>query len=110
KQEHNIQALPALGIGTRSENPLQSIETFLKESQRTILFSVESAGRREALQELLGRINCKLEIISEWDGFLKFSPKKIGILISPLATGFMTAEYALITETELFGKQVYQER
>jgi len=110
KMEHGVTDLPSLGISTRTENPLQSIENFLQASKIPVIFSVESAGRREALQELLGRIHRRVEVINTWSEFISALPKSLGVIISPISIGFMTHEYAVITETELFGKQVYQER
>jgi len=110
KSTESVKALPVLSISVRHEKPLQALEIFLKESGVCIIFSVESAGRREALQELLEKIQCRPETMSRWSEFSTTPTKNIRMVISPIATGFMTDEYAVITETELFGKQVYQER
>jgi len=110
KKEHSVQELPLLSVNTRHEKPLQAVESFLNSYDKPILFSVESAGRREALHELLEKIHCQMEPIKTWNGFILVSGKFIGIVISPISTGFLTADYAVITETELFGKQVYQAR
>jgi len=110
----NAHPVPDISIETRQEQPLVKLKLFLTENNKyPVLFCAESAGRREALLELLRKISIQPPLVESWHQFIAESGKQSGIYItvSPIAEGFVLAEKIIvITETELFGKQVYQER
>ena len=101
---------PELTINAQAAKPLAAIDKFLSKTQDKVLFCAESAGRREALMELLGRIDIKPHQVDNLpqffdDGF------PINICIFPLEQGLsVSGKYHLITETQLFGHQVFQRR
>lgn len=101
---------PELTINAQASQPLAAIDAFLGKTQDKVLFCAESAGRREALMELLGRIDIKphqVDNLSQFfdDGF------PINICVYPLEQGLSVAgNFHLITETQLFGHQVFQRR
>ncbi len=105
------QVPPSLPIRMQAENPLTAIESFLMEHSGPILFCAESAGRREALLELLQRIRIQPEILDNWK---TFSEKKSGIAITiaPLEQGLLQTEppLAIVSESQLFGERVQQQR
>jgi transcription-repair coupling factor (superfamily II helicase) len=114
-----IQAVHDIGIEkTRHEFPLGKLKQLLEDKKDFIcLFSVESAGRREALFDLLGKIGIAPKPLQGWHNLETLSPQagNCYVVISPLSEGFMLdrpgkPRLLLVTETELFGKQVYQER
>ena len=105
------QLPPALPIRAQAENPLAAIQAFLMEFSGRVLFCTDSAGRRESLLELLGRIRVTPVIVDGWSAFINGN-QKIAITTAPLEQGLLLAEpaIALITETQLFGERVQQSR
>ena len=105
---------PDLSINAKAQNPLAKIETYLiaaKEQNKRVLFCAESAGRKETLQELLGRIRTRPTNVAGWSEFSK-SDAAVGITIGPLAAGLeiSSQNLAIITEPQLFGHRVMQQR
>lgn len=88
-----FQELPDLTIASRHEKPLHKLEEFLNQFSGVATFVAESAGRREVLKELLNN-----HIPSP------------NIIIAPLDQGFRTTDFAFITESELLGKRVKEQR
>lgn len=110
RENLNCTAPPELPVDAQASTPLKALEAFLLERDGPVLFCAESAGRREALLELLGRINLKPVILNSWQAFLD-SDNEIGIATFPLERGLSLPGAAhLITETQLFGRQVFQRR
>lgn len=105
---------PELPADAKASQPLARLESYLQQarnSQAHVLFCVESAGRKETLMELLARIGERPQPINHW---VEFSQGKLSsaITIAPLANGLeLTAERLyLITESQLFGQRVMQQR
>lgn len=103
--------LPDLTIHHKLEHPLTALKNFVKETTQPILFCAESAGRKEALLELLQKHGLHPISIQHWQEFLDTS-SPINIMISPLEHGFIdTAHpYAIIAEPDLLGEHVLQTR
>ncbi|MYM62134.1 transcription-repair coupling factor [Pseudomaricurvus sp. HS19] len=110
---HNFACLsqPEVTTNSRAERPLAALENYLLLTQQRVLFCAESAGRREALLELLQRINISPEPVSGWQEFLQGS-QSLAIAVSPLDTGCAMADPAitLITESQLLGERIQQRR
>ncbi len=105
------EAPPELPIDNKQERPLIELERFLQAFDGRVLFAAESAGRREALLELLGRIDAKPAEYETWQQFLA-SSAALGIIIAPIDQGLVSTEsgVALVAESQLFGKRVMQRR
>ncbi len=105
------EATPSLPIRAQAENPLAAIQAFLMEFNGRVLFCAESAGRRETLLELLGRIRIRPAALETWDEFLA-SSEKIAITVAPLDQGLLQTEpkLAVIAESQLFGERIQQQR
>lgn len=106
------QKLPELTINYKVEQPLNLLADYLQQSQgQRILFCTESAGRREALNDLLKTIAIQPAFITSWQEFLS-SSQSLGITVAPLDQGVIIKDLniALIAEPELFGQQVMQKR
>ena len=103
--------IPSLPIRAQAENPLAAIQAFLMEFNGRVLFCAESAGRRETLLELLGRIRIRPAALESWDEFLA-SSEKIAITVAPLDQGLLQTEpkLAVIAESQLFGERIQQQR
>uniref|UniRef100_A0A3B0LVV3 Transcription-repair-coupling factor n=1 Tax=Arsenophonus endosymbiont of Trialeurodes vaporariorum TaxID=235567 RepID=A0A3B0LVV3_9GAMM len=98
-------SLPDLSISQQNKAPLDKLEQFSKNFAGRIIFSAESAGRRETVLELLARI--------------KINPIKIKMLLEANKTGFYITmgaaeqgftnqdqQIALICESDILGKRV----
>ncbi|GGK69009.1 transcription-repair coupling factor [Amphritea balenae] len=105
-----FQAPPELTINAQDARPLAAIESFLNQTKDSILFCAESAGRREALLELLARIDIKPHQVNDLEQFFN-DGYPINICIYPLEKGLSApGKFHLITESQLFGHQVFQRR
>ncbi len=101
---------PELTINAQAAKPLAAIDKFLSKTHDKVLFCAESAGRREALMELLERIDIKPHQVDNLPQFFE-DGFPINICIFPLQEGLsVSGKYHLITETQLFGHQVFQRR
>jgi len=98
-----------LTIDNKAEKPLAEVAQLINESQSRILFCAESAGRREALLDLLQRHGIKPAIVDSWQQFL-ISSEPLAITIAPLETGLATDNIIVIAEPQLFGQRVLQTR
>ncbi len=105
---------PALPINHHAKKPLELFENFAatsKEQQSRILICVPSAGRRETLVNLFNEHHISTNNVSSWAEFLNL-PSGLYITIAPLQKGMSFADntVTVITESQLFGKQVQQRR
>src|SRR5690606_35830953 len=106
--------LPDLSVDVRLEQPLQRLHTWLQEQQQQrVLFCAESAGRREALKELLGRIQLRPQEFDGWQDFLR-SNAPVGLTVAPLddssSVSLADGLLHLVTENQLFGQRIRQTR
>ena len=121
---HNYptSVLPSLLIQGRSENPLLLLKQFMANFSLTggqIIFTAESAGRRENLLALLRDNGFSPSTLTNW---LEFSDSDIelALTIAPMEEGLWikgdandkgnNKPLAIIPETLLFGQQVQQKR
>jgi len=104
-------ALPSLQIDHKLEQPLSKLEQFLMDSSAQIVFTVESAGRREALLELLGRIGVEPQIIDDWKNVIN-TQFDYAITTAPLEDSFYIehSNIWMISENALFGERIRQQR
>lgn len=103
--------LPELAIEAKASEPLGALRRFLDEFPGRVLFTAESAGRREVLLELLARLKLRPQEVEGWPGFLQ-SDERLAIAIAPLDDGLLLQqpELALIAESPLFGQRIMQRR
>ncbi len=102
---------PDITINSRAENPLAQLENYLIETDQRVLFSAESAGRRESILELLERIDVQPQAVNSWQEFVD-SGETIAITVAPLDKGISipSRNITLITESELLGERIQQRR
>jgi transcription-repair coupling factor (superfamily II helicase) len=95
----------------RSSQPAAALQRFLSEQPQRVLFIAESAGRRELLQASLQDLQIRPKVFDSWHAFLA-GDETIGLCVAPLEQGLWLTEagIALITETQLYGERVRQER
>lgn len=109
---HNfqIESAPELFINRKAKQPLILLKEYIDKASQPILFTVESTGRREALLELLKQIQLSPTVLNHWHEFITQTPD-YGILVAPIQAGFYLPDsFEVITESQLFGEQVYQKR
>ncbi|MEE9326033.1 MAG: transcription-repair coupling factor [Cocleimonas sp.] len=125
---HNypISTLPSLLIQSRSETPLILLKQFFSQiftsetntnsetSSSRVLFTADSAGRRENLLSLLRDNGFSPSVVENWQGFLQ-SDQIICLCVAPLEQGLWikhidSEQLAIIPESMLFGSQVQQKR
>ena len=101
--------LPDLAVQAQAKAPLDALRKFLESFSGPVVFSVESEGRREALQELLARIKTIPKAIqalqdAEQPGHY--------LLIGASEHGFIDnlRNRALICESDLLGERVSRRR
>lgn len=116
EQGHNkfnfaIAALPDLAIESRHTEPLAKLRHFIEQFAGRILFTAETAGRREVLLELLTRLKINPKEVTDWQSFITDN-NKIAITIADLDEGLLmdSPAIALIPESHLFGQKVMQRR
>ncbi|MCV6626199.1 MAG: DEAD/DEAH box helicase, partial [Cellvibrionaceae bacterium] len=102
---------PELSVNPKSDNPLTALEAFLMQTQARVLFSAESAGRRESLLDLLRKNQITPTEVGSWQEFLA-SDHDLAVVISPLDRGLHLAadNIAIVCESQLFGQRVQQRR
>ncbi len=102
---------PELAIDAKAPEPLGALRRFLDEFPGRVLFTAESAGRREVLLELLARLKLRPQEVSGWPQFVE-SNERLAISIAPLDDGLLLQDpaLALIAESPLFGQRIMQRR
>jgi len=117
KPEKSQAVLPVHTVGDldvehKRDNPLEKLKTFLDSLEDTpVLFCADSAGRREALIELLAASGLKVQHMDNWEAFVTERPS-LGITVAPLESGVWLDDpsMVLITESMLFTDHVSQPR
>lgn len=109
----DASVLPEVSANHKLKQPLIALHEYAEHAPR-MLFSAESEGRREALLELLGKIQLKPALFGHFDEFIQ-SDAKLGLIVSPLSRGCLLGlgkqtAVSIICETELFGHRISQQR
>ncbi|MGB5260680.1 MAG: transcription-repair coupling factor [Gammaproteobacteria bacterium] len=100
-----------VSIKPRAEQPAAALQHFIGEHDGRILFTAESTGRRETLQEQLHGLGIHTTRVGDWAEFIAADiPLAIGV--APLEQGFVldSPPLAVIPETRLFGERARQAR
>ncbi len=107
----SCQAPPELPIDNRLDQPLAALQTFASSFEGRILYVVESAGRREAMLDLLARIDVKPDTVESWPDFLAGKAAH-SIMVAAVDQGMLCGSpaIALVAENQLFGQRVMQRR
>jgi transcription-repair coupling factor (superfamily II helicase) len=116
---HNAPAgtreLPDLTINDRSKQPLKNLQQFLDSPVGNLLICAESTGRREVIMDMFRNNHVSISDIESWPEFMRTESSGVNnlfITIAPLSRGLWLAEkgVALITEPDLYGDRVLQQR
>ncbi|MDX1509307.1 MAG: CarD family transcriptional regulator, partial [Woeseiaceae bacterium] len=102
---------PAVRIEARYEDPAQALMTFLSTFDGRVLFTAESAGRREQVFDLLSGRGLDLARFDSWASFVA-GDARIGVTIAPVETGVLLpdAGLAIVSEQQLFGERARTRR
>jgi transcription-repair coupling factor (superfamily II helicase) len=107
------QSIPQLTLQTNSEQPDKALRAFIGKPVFTkILFSAESAGRREFLNEMLRHYSIQASPVESWGELLERDDNRYFIIASALENGMTLASQgiAIVTENQLFGERAVQKR
>jgi transcription-repair coupling factor (superfamily II helicase) len=94
-------ALPPLAVDRKAADPLQALRLFLDTFPGRVLLLAESAGRRETLHEYLAEHGQSATPCADFAAFLD-SDARLMLAHAPVSGGFRLADYAVITENELY--------
>ncbi|MEX3557501.1 MAG: transcription-repair coupling factor, partial [Burkholderia sp.] len=97
-------ALPPLALERQAEDPLATLRAYLASTPNRVLFTVESAGRRETIAQLFAENGLRPVGNDSYASWL-VSDKRFALGVAPLTSGFAVPGegYVIVTETELYG-------
>jgi transcription-repair coupling factor (superfamily II helicase) len=107
------QSIPQLTLQANAEQPDRAMRNFIDKPEfKKILFSAESAGRREFLNEMLRHYSVQASPVESWGEFLERDDNRYYLIASALENGMTLASQgiAIITENQLFGERAVQRR
>ncbi len=112
------QPVPVLAWTQKGEAPGAALTSFLANYPGRVFLAADSAGRREALIELLASADIKPETVSGWPAFLASGDTgtaqsiRFAIAVAALEDGFALSEPAItvLTERQLFPERADQSR
>ncbi|MEN8178627.1 MAG: transcription-repair coupling factor [Pseudomonadota bacterium] len=102
---------PPLAFHARAQQPAKALQEFIASHDLRILFIAEGAGRREILLGTLRDLGINPKVIEHWQDFIA-GKMPIGLCVAPMEQGLWLeqAGVVVITETQLYGERVRQER
>jgi len=100
---------PAMRIEARYEDAAFALGNFLQTFDGPVLFTAESAGRREQLFDLLRARGHTIQRFDDWQSF-RDGDARIGVTVAPIASGVLLPDrpLAIISEQQLFGEKPRQ--
>ena len=103
--------LPALAIQARASEPAAALKAFLARPGQRSLIVAESTGRRELLTDNLRGFRIQPSAVNDWRDFVA-GDLPVAVTVASLDQPLMLERegIALITETQLYGEKVRQER
>jgi transcription-repair coupling factor (superfamily II helicase) len=107
----DTQLPPPLALQPRAQRPAAALQQFIATAGLRSLFIAEGAGRRELLLGTLRDLGIQPRLVVSWDDFA-LGEMPIGLCVAPMEQGLWLPEagIAIITETQLYGERVRQER
>ncbi len=104
-------ALPAVQLNGRAQHPAAALKNFIADFKGRIIFAAESAGRREAILDLLRDQEIRPSLSDDWHSALQ-SEQRLLVTIAPLEQGMVLEDpaIAVIAESALYGEKTRQQR
>jgi transcription-repair coupling factor (superfamily II helicase) len=105
------QPVPDLPWSQKGSEPGAALLRFLAAYPGRVLMAADSAGRREALMELLASADIRPVTVAGWDAFVA-GEDRFAITVAALEQGFAleSPALAILTERQLFPERVDQSR
>ncbi|MBV1905374.1 MAG: transcription-repair coupling factor [Pseudomonadales bacterium] len=97
------ECLPEVAANVRLKDSYQALQEFVMSRDRRILFTAESAGRRELVEALLKTAGLSPTRCASFQSF-EDQGWDTGITISDIETPLLTPDLAVITESQLLGR------
>ncbi|SEL86642.1 transcription-repair coupling factor [Pseudoxanthomonas sp. GM95] len=106
-------ALPPLPLAPRDAPAGEALKTFLSGYPGGVMIASDSAGRREALMEVMQSAGLVPEVVADFNAFLGKTggkAKPFAIAVAPLEDGFALEDprIAVLTERQLFPERASQ--
>src|SRR4249919_934599 len=110
-QPLGVQTAPTLPIAAKDHAAADALSLFLANYPGRVLVAADSAGRREALSEVLQAAALQPRTLASWPAFLA-SDERFAIAVAPLDDGFALddPQVAILTERQLFPERAAQPR
>ena len=99
-----------LPVDPREASPYRHLLGRLKDTENRVLMTVETAGRREALEGVLDNHGIPTEICANFGEFLQNTSVQRGICVYPLERGLSLPGLEVIAESQLYGEKVHRQR
>ncbi len=110
------QPAPTLPLAAKDQAPAADLHAFLGSYPGRVLIAADSAGRREALGEVLAAAGLHPRTLASWPEFLA-GDTRFAIAVAPLDDGFaidaphaVEQGFAILTERQLFPERAAQPR
>ncbi|MEF3081939.1 transcription-repair coupling factor [Luteimonas sp. SMYT11W] len=106
------QPAPDLPLAARDHTPADALVTFLRSYPGRVLIAADSAGRREALLEILHAGKLRPSVLQDFPGFIAETDTRFAVAIAPLDNGFAldAPQLTVLTERQLFPERAAQPR
>ncbi len=100
---------PAIQINARYEDAAKPLLEFVASFDGRVLFTADSAGRRESVLDLLAGRDISTKRVADWQSFTT-SGDRIGVAVAPVEDGVLLPQQhvAIISEHQLFGEKPRQ--
>lgn len=119
--QESLKTFPDIGINHQLANPLSALMAFLESLTVPCAIVAETAGRREVILELLkGKIGINIvddfnKFIQNRTSFIPSEEKTIALMVAPIECGLwleheQNASFCILSETQIFGRQILQTR
>ncbi len=105
------QPAPSLPVAARDSAPAEALKSFLSSYPGRVLVAADTAGRREALLEVLQAAALRPEVVADWPAF-RDGQARFAVAVAPLEDGFAlnAPPLAVLTERQLFPERAAQPR
>jgi transcription-repair coupling factor (superfamily II helicase) len=106
------QPAPVLPWVQKNETPGAALTSFLGNYPGRVLLTADSAGRREALMEVLAAADLRPPVVTDWTAFVAGNLPSFAITVAAFEEGFALTEPAItvLTERQLFPERAEQSR
>lgn len=112
-EDFGSQPVPDVALHSREADPLLPLQQHLQQHPGCrLLVCAESAGRNEALRSLFAKHHLPLDSVNSWQAFLQSPAGTHALVQAPLdrSVWLPQAGILLLSESQLFGQQVLQQR